>query len=662
MQTLNDVRLGDKLLFPGDMVDVVSVVKKLGTATIDQLGQKYFLTTPCTVNIIAEGVIKETQVLQSGKIYKCVSYVYVDPTSSEAVSTYKWQSITYAESGKLASCTEVSESITQNALADGGGWTTKLTWKDPSDVSNPSDPVKNAIWAYTVVVRKLGKIRPKTVYDGDIVGFSSVRDQYYSKKSKTGFVDFIPESNYSYNIFAVTRYGVATGRDDGGGSEVDWIALRKLIWAGQSGLSLGDLIPVTHDQYGTIMLQVVDMRTGDKSLPDYGVNPDNPSNRSVVFMSYTTLPRVGYDAPESEIDYAGVLHPGDSPTETEHKCSVSGHCWWGYSNLRQWLNQDEWVRTQDTEIDPNKTYGTYDSATKTYTPVVNPVKEELANYYEFAYSKTTDTSYVTSKCYYIKSTTESGEDKYTPVVTPPYPEKVNPKAEGYYEASWKWRPINTGPGGDNRWDLPPNGKTPTSTDAGYTYGGKNLPGFLVGFSRNFCKVIAEVKNKTFIDNLCIQPAVSGSKLFPTDDKVFIPSYQEMWGVEPPGIEGNSTYKDSEGNQLREGSHFPFYNKKIPIPDMSLANRSMIKRDMENGLSGYFLRSIGTEKSSETGAYSVHCASQLWTTSCRLSITPPELGEDVMETRKCSMTVTESKERSVFGNKVAPGIAWCVVIG
>lgn len=83
--------------------------------------------------------------------------------------------------------------------------------------------------------------------------------------------------------------------------------------------------------------------------------------------------------------------------------------------------EGEYILTQDTEIIEGKTYYT---SNVTYELVLNPVESELENYYELVYIKTTDTEIDPNKDYYIFII---GDNSYEAISPAPF------SLEGLYE-------------------------------------------------------------------------------------------------------------------------------------------------------------------------------------------------------------------------------------
>ena len=649
MKKLNQIGLGEEIVATDELDGVVSVVNNLNAASASLQGKSFFLTANRYVPLIVEGSLAGSQFLVSGKIYQCVMYYYLNPITGRRTEEYKWEQVTFKENGKLRAISTYNISVIENASSQGGGCTVKMNWVEQADVVNALDGRDNAVWAYTIVVRKRGSTMPKTPYDGDVVGYSSKRNQYQGALS---FYDYIPDSNYKYNIFEVTRYGIATGLGDSGGTETDWIRLRDSIRDGTSGLFLGAVITVQHEVYGDLDLQVVDMRENDSQLrvdTRY-----NPHKRSVVFMSLKALPRSAFDVPELA-ENGGVVNPADKDM-ADDKVSLRGRSRWAFSNLRLWLNQGTHFKTTDTSWNSRKRYfrrsvdpdtGDY-LYTEVKTAVANPSSQSL---YEMGYIRSIDTVYNVHKMYY---TWNEFNDAYELAPIPITPGSVNPSAEGYWESTWVFQPANE----IALWDVKPDPFNAARPDAGYSYGDRLAPGFLSGFSQAFQTVLATVDVRTITDPFTAQHGTEAGRSVVTQDKIFIPSYRELYGNEPPGISTDSRYANHP-----EGKHFDFFNSAVKIPDLSLRDRSLLKFDLDAQLCGYYLRTVETRPvAGTTGRWYIGSPSGLWTVKSTTFTDRPPLGVDVFATNKCALTASEAKEKDALGTLVAPGIAWCCVIG
>ena len=649
MKKLNQIGLGEAIIATDELDGVVPVVSNLDAGSSALYGKTFFLTANRHVPLIVEGALAGSQFLVSGKIYKCVMYYHLNPITGRRTEEYKWEQVTFKENGKLKAISEHNITVIENASSQGGGYTVKLNWSEQADVVNPLDGRDNAVWAYTVVVRKKGKTMPKTPYDGDIVGYSSKRDQY---RTKASFYDYIPDTDYKYNIFEVTRYGIATGLGDSGGAETDWIRLRDSIRDGTSGLFLGAVITVQHEVYGDLDLQVVDMRENDSQLrvdTQY-----NPHRRSVVFMSLKSLPRSAYDVPELA-ESGGQVNPADKDM-ADDKVSLRGRSRWAFSNLRLWLNQGTHFESTDTSWNTRKRYfrRTIDPETGDYiyTEVTDgegsPATRKL---FEMKYIKSTDSVYNIHKLYYTWSETD---DVYNPVPVPITPGAVNPAAEGYWEANWVFQPADE----IARWDVRPDPFNAARSDAGYALNNRVVPGFLSGFSQAFQTVLATVDVRTITDPFTAQHGTDAGRSVVTQDKIFIPSYRELYGNEPPGIGTDSRYANHP-----EGKQFDFFNSSVKIPDLSLKDRSLLKFDPDGQLCGYYLRTVETRPiAGTTGRWYIASPSGLWTVKSTTFTDRPALGVDVFATNKCALTTDEAQNRDALGTLVAPGVAWCCVIG
>ena len=581
MQTLNTVRHQDKLVLQSDIDKAVRPTGSLSDATEDTLGRSYFLTSDCIVKLIVNGVQVGTEALRKGRIYTCVPYYYTDPTTGVKVLAYKWSSMDTVEHGKLPAFKGVA--ITR-MVHDGTHVTVRLNWDEGDDVADDSDLRNNAVWKYTAVVRKKGSVPPVSLMDGEIVGYSSVRGQY---KQGTGFVDVFrsaDENLYSYSVIAVTRGNVETNSNDST-STTNWTDIKNIIKSGKAStlFAIGDTVTVNNKFFGDVELQVVAFDNA---------NVDGAAH-TVTFMCRNIHMRAAYDVKErhvSELD--GRLNPGDSVTDSTKMCSVRGRANWESSNLRQWLNAG------------------------------------------WNYVKSSDKFYDTTKYYFVVDPTTGRMEL---VNAPVDPDKVNPRALGYYELVSDMVPRHD-------WDMLPS---IANGDACYSYGDRIVPSFLAGFDEDFVNVLCTVNVFTIQDK--ITTGSSKYRVQVSRDRVFIPSYREIFGSNPIGL---------KSVQIREGEQFTYFDKDIEIPGLE-DMRSVLKYDSAGVPSGYYLRTMETEKDPMSGGWHVKSASGLWCVSSDGHSTKPSI--DTPDTEVTS-TFGAHMAASDVKYSTTPGIVWCVVIG
>ena len=597
-----------------------------------------------------------------------MSHYETDPESGIKVLVYTWEVATYTESGALDKVTDFGEEdTTETGYTEYGH---KLWWTDPVD-KKYRDSVNNATWACTIVVRKLvpagvpdehkDDYMPKTVDDGEVVGISGIRNQYNSTNKP--FLDHYPVGNkYAYNIFAVTKYGVATGLDAGDSQQLTWAAIQDIIRQGKGGtiFSIGDCVTIEHSLLGSIDLQVAHMglipvRTSDNKMA---------ARHGVVFMSRQCLPRCTYDAKEKHTVNL-VRNPADnlSAADSAYYASNRGRADWITSNLRQFLNSNTtFFLSEDRHWDMNKFYFVLE------------------------------------------------EGNYVQVPIPIWPERVDPKALGYFEATYVFTPQHV-------WDYDAG-----ETEQRCIYGQRELPGFYQFLPADFRAVLADVIVPTIGSNLTndrvttglvvgykstsngevatvfldgqlgeayLTPITASTVLdgswqyvkktgdsyalitqsqvsrdgscfyyvptetrYPvvlTEDKIFIPSYKELFG-------NSSVIRMFSGS---EGQFWSLFNPNVPVPDLGEA-RSHLKYDVEGKLTGYYTRSLGLIEVSD-GLFTLKGDSTVWTVKSKGFTEPPVLGTKVVDIAPCSLSKVAAAKQDKNGTFIAPGVAWCCVV-
>ncbi len=426
------------------------------------------------------------------------------------ISLRFWRTYDSIPKGKLGPCVLIGSTVKvyANRITNRDGsnnYTGKevvvsMQWKDPEDIIDPKNPENNAIWAYTVVVRKritgYQSHQSPTVFGmqdalmgnmlladgsgvrGDFVApydqiasssdateimRSSVRNQF----STNGLVfkDVVPlDGEYMYELFAVTETGVETGTHENALYKTSMEELNEILLNGNPRdlLHLGDVISIPHSILGSIEFEIVDI---DAIRP-------NTSQHTLTLMSRNAFPYGVYDAPEFD-SYAGgsgnVKHPGASsdPSTTTSGCSN-----WHNSNLRQWLNSSS------------------------------------------SLEETTDTYWYEGKRYW-----RLVEGVFKEVETPVDPHTVNPSLNGWYTYT------------DTMSSRSPYDRLPGDGNNAALYRdrhGNVIPGFLTGFDET-------VRNMLLTCNLTTEndPALnSQASKFPTstEDKVWIPSIDQLFGT------------------------------------------------------------------------------------------------------------------------------------
>ena len=200
MLPLKKLAQDDVILFKEDLNDLVHPVNTTTPAEDYNVGDVIFNADT-------------TDPLTRGKFLICVE----DPILGKV-----WHTLNYSEHGELDPVSNVHVEIISlfsvNQAVLTFQWTDPDSWiYDPSGVPPPDPDIRNsAIWAKTVIVRKIGSY-PTSIYDGEVVGASTVWNQYKEGNvNELKFVDRAPydqifgSSRYFYSIIAVTQYDVET--------------------------------------------------------------------------------------------------------------------------------------------------------------------------------------------------------------------------------------------------------------------------------------------------------------------------------------------------------------------------------------------------------------------------------------------------------------------
>lgn len=507
-----------------------------------------------------------------------------------------WRTYDSTPKGKLGPCVLIGSTVEVYANRitnrDGNGYTGKdvvvsMQWKDPEDIIDPKNPENNAIWAYTVVVRKritgyqshqsptvfgmqdalMGNLLLKdgSGVRGDFVApydqiasssdateimRSSVRNQF----SENGLVfkDVVPlDGEYMYELFAVTETGIETGTHENPLYRTSMEELSSILSAGNQALNLlhlGDVIAIPHSILGNIEFEIVDINVVSP--------PAGTRQHTLTLMSRNALPYGVYDAPELD-SYSGgsgtVKHPGASSTPST---TTSGCSNWHNSNLRQWLNSSSRLEpTTDIYWYEGKRYwrsieeDAYEEVEAPDDP--NTVNPSLNGWYTLNSSNrlepTTDSNWYEGKRYWRLVVRYVYEEVETPVD----PHTVNPSLNGWYTYTNEMRAVG------------PYDRLPGDNNDAALYRdsyGNLIPGFLSGFDETVLNMLLPCHLTTVNDpSLNVQ-----SDNFPveTDDKVWIPSIDQLFGSN--GFEQFREGTDSLGSVIRSseatGKLIPYYTR------------------------------------------------------------------------------------------------------
>lgn len=331
MKPLSKLARAEDVLTEEAMQQLIVPVKELPEASKDQLGKSYFLSAPSTG-------------YNTACTYKCVK------TGDGVNAVYSWVQVNVTETGKLDAVT----GLWATSIVNGAQAVVKLHWTDPEDKDD-------AHWKYDVIVRKQGGV-PTSIHDGEIVGYSSVRNQY---RSAAAFIDAIDsdtvdssdilddivkpstEDVYYYNVFAVTRYGIATGTTDGCPPMLSWAQFSKMVKSGRATdiVSVGDVLQVNcGTEFGVLDFHVVDISTRR-----YLSSEEDEDMPTVTLMTDKVLFRGSFDHYDNRVD--------NNP-----QAAIHGSNRWITSNIQEWLNGSgsNWHRRGDAysaAFDSDGTYG-----------------------------------------------------------------------------------------------------------------------------------------------------------------------------------------------------------------------------------------------------------------------------------------------------------------
>lgn len=214
-----------------------------------------------------------------------------------------WMDIAISELGALPPPTGIWKRITNDSII--------LHWKDPADIVSDNMST-TATWSHDVIVRKRGTA-PISPTDGEVVGYSSVRDQYAGDDA-LGFVHPVnseTDSDYYYRVFAITRSGIATGTESSMRSSWTWQEISEQISSSvgttkdhyKRVFKVGDIFPMPeHRLYGILHAQVVALEYSTKF-------PGGETQPSITFMTMEILGggdngARGLSFNNKELDYA----------------------------------------------------------------------------------------------------------------------------------------------------------------------------------------------------------------------------------------------------------------------------------------------------------------------------------------------------------------------
>lgn len=555
-----------------------------------------------------------------------------------------WELVNYHEPDALGSFGLVyANSIRHD---ESGTATVYIHWTDPVDTDT-------AFWHHTVLVRRKGPSTPddpfpQSIDDGEIVGYSSIRNQY--KSGGTPFVDTIDgdsvddsdvidpstghtevpiEDQYFYRLFAVTRYGVVSAINSGFKPTLDWETLRDLVRRGYGPdvAPLGSIFVVHHKHLDIdLNFEVVDYDHSDASplgKDEHGnwiahaLNEDGTVFRSLVLMLKDVMFRGSFD--DRELPYA---------LSTDESCIES------------------------------KAYYKKDPVSETYSPISQTDRgvSPKNHWYErnpaiiFSSDGTTiltnlgrNTWHQSNTRFWLNSNAEDWwqefKDKLAIKRDDPTKDPNN-----HYSIFEDYKSTN---------DIAKYARFPIKQ------------GFLLGLPDDFRNVLAPTNVRTLANRLF---ETSGFGI--TQDYVFLPSFHELFG-DKNGIGEDSSYPD-----LREGVQFDIYTKKAT----NTRQRLVVSKYNTTPSSD---RKGGGDPRDELASFWTRTAHagytyQMWMmTNEHRQYDPPyvDLGEDGEKERNAFMPAGDSKEAASrdirddsfssgatqYLNNTSPGFCPCVVI-
>ena len=290
-----EIRQPEQLIDPGDLSGYIYAVDQLPDPSSVKVETCRFLLKYQEIgdNSYSPGIIYIVRVIDG------------EPT---------WIDISLTERGTLSEPTRFWKRLTQDSIV--------LHWNSPEDMIDSVDPFESATWDHEVIVRKRGEA-PSSPTDGEIVGYSAVKNQYDSES--TGFVHPLDPSydkDFYYRVFAITKGGKYSGSEslksswtwrdiktEIGRTEGEWNAgLYKKMF------KIGDVFPLPiHSKYGELKAQIVDCKYSERRTinPDTGAGViSNPE--SLTFMITTVLGsdyngQGGMSFDNKELKYASTL-------------------------------------------------------------------------------------------------------------------------------------------------------------------------------------------------------------------------------------------------------------------------------------------------------------------------------------------------------------------
>lgn len=575
MKKLSDLAEAELILRESDMKEHVKPIDRLPEPCEALYGTAYV-------------VVSYNPDIIPANTYKCV----------REGSQFVWKRINYREDDKLAAPTNLWANTKRDETT--GRATVRIHWKDPEDTDT-------AHWAYSVVVRKCGG-KPTSIYDGEIVGYSSIRNQY---AYKDGMIDSIDAGNvdesdiidtdegsqtvdedylYHYNVFAVTVYGqVSFDYDQACGPTLTWKKFSELIKLGiaQYAIELGDVVEIVHEDFGHICFQAVafnnarvrDERTGLPYTPN-----------SVTFMACDVLFRGSFDHKEKEL-----------------------------------------APTQDTTWDPRKIY--YDSD----GTVIVDRSVSIA-----AYNSNPNTGTVCEK-------------------------NPAPFASSYGCNAWDISNSRAWLNGTTRnWFTAKTIFDQYSSDftRDGTYGTrtKQFGGFLGGMPSDLREVLATCVVRTTVP---IWRGGDGSSYEETDDIIFLPSYIELFGVDRAFPSGVCTLEGSQFDIYKRKATNT--RMKLMLGEFDTTSYNILPEKAKNEadcLASWYMRTPVRMVDVEIGG-SIDCV-EIVTAKNRRFDANHELGEDGGAGRQCyepagdkaSSMDSERDSRANFFTPVGSNVRYC----
>jgi len=524
----------------------------------------------------------------------------------------KWMDIAVTDMGSLAAPTNFWKRITSDSII--------LRWTDPSDVAGTS-MLDKATWDHDVIVRKLGAV-PQNPDDGEVVGYSSVRNQY-SSDDCFGFIHPISstDAEYRYRVFAVTKGGKYTGTDESLVASWTWDEIAQQIGTGdtisryEKVFKIGDVFPMPyHEEYGTIYAEIVDFK--------YSVNSSGSNPPSITFMTKSVLGCDddlcgGMSFNDNEFEYAPT---GDSVFKKHKKYFVYRNgslVEYNWKNLysegetiptSQSISKDGYVRFDIYEENPSIRYFKNDSNVQAMSLTASELNSQLyMSSGRGAWLRSALSIWLSSD---YRDSTNSVEknalsfDGYAERTTGPILD-----SNGYTANYYGWYDtVDLNPN-DIDWNNPRNGWFLPQLGEYHKIAPWyiNHPVFPSGFATDpddegysdamsFLSQLMTVKNRTITDQYVDRKTRSSTDDTSTTGVVayrdipnarfWIPSYEEIFGTRP--VYGhNGMLSTANVNGVHEGTRFklfdPTYNKNY--------RQARIRYDMNGDPCAYWTRSV-----------------------------------------------------------------------